>query len=389
MQLKRLGLFVILAILPSSCMKPNNDKVTSPNDSQSVRQGNYLYVASGACYSGGNTTFTNLTSSNLLYRIDPSTGLRDSVLVDYFASPANTGDSPVAMVDADPNMLILVENTTNTGSRRIEKISKNDKSLRIPYNQNTTALNAQLRSMVKVADDFLLVSKSSAVEKVKDGSNRSMILTYPWVNLATATATSNCVVNTTLLSSVVTLKNGNIVFAHAATGLNRIGIVSSAGYSATASCLNGNAVVTAPVATAFPTAMVYDAANNQLLVAYAGNVTTTSVNSIYAYPINESANTIGTGVKIYDVNQLGASPGWNYLLYGISAMTYDSAGGVIYVASAINTNTTIAGYKIEKLTYAPAKIGVDNYEVLKRSGSSIFYDYGSDTKCISGLTIAN
>ena len=43
----------------------------------------YLYVASGACYSGnGITSFTNATSSNLVYRLNLTTGTKERTIAD-------------------------------------------------------------------------------------------------------------------------------------------------------------------------------------------------------------------------------------------------------------------------------------------------------------------
>jgi hypothetical protein len=240
--------------------------------------------------------------------------------------------------------------------------------------------------MIQLPDTYLLVSKSTALEKVKSGLNRLTIGASPWVQLTTPA--SGCTTNATLLSATAVLNNGNIVFAHAAAGANRIGIVSAQGYSSAASCLNGAATVASPTATAYPTAMAYDGTNNQLIVAYAGNSTATDVNSIYVYPINESTNTIGTGVKIYDANLFGSSSGWNFLLYGVSAMVLDSSENALYISTAINTNTTVSNFQIVKLSYNPTLIGVTNNLVLQPSAVP-FYGYGFDTKCISSMMLAD
>jgi hypothetical protein len=289
-------------------------------------------------------------------------------------------------VDDGTSVNILIENTTTTSLRRIETVDKTSAARSI-YSNYTTALSAQLRNMIQLPDTYLLVSKSTALEKMKDGTNRLTIgTTTPWVSLSSPA--SGCTTNATLLSSMAALNNGNIVFAHAASGNSHIGIVSAQGYSAVSSCLNGDATVSSPDSAAYPTAMAYDSINNQLLVAYAGNSIATNVNSIYAYPINESANTIGAGVKIYDASLFGSNPGWNFLLYGVSAMVLDPSGGFLYVATAIGTTTTISNYQIDKLSYTPSKIGVSNNEVLLPSAVP-FYGYGFDTKCISSMMLAN
>lgn len=370
--------FVLLAIcvLVGTGCKKKDDSTTASK---------YLYVTSGVCYpGGGNTGFTNLTSSNLVYRINVDTGARDSILADYNSSPSNTGDSPVGIVDNGGSVNVLIENTSTTSLRRIETIDKTSGSRSI-YSNNTTALSAQLRGMILLPDTYLLVSKSTALEKVKSGLNRLTIGANPWVSLSAPA--SGCTTNATLLSAMAVLNNGNIVFAHAAAGANRFGIVSAQGYSTAANCLNGAATVSSPNAAAYPTAMAYDGVNNKLIVAYAGNATTTDINSIYVYPINESTNTIGTGVKIYDASLFGSTSGWNFLLYGISAMVLDTTEGVLYVATAINTNTTLSNDQIVKLSYNPALIGVTNNLVLQPSAVP-FYGYGFDTKCISSMMLA-
>lgn len=394
--MNRLLQIFLFSALCASCMKPN-PAATQDNSSLSSGSGSYLYVATGACYSGGgNTTFTNVQASNQVYRVDTTSGKRDMLIADYYAAPANGGDSPVGLATIDNDLLVLVENTTTTGVRRIERVVKSQSGSRSTYSGNTTALSAQLRGMLRLNDGYLLVNKTTAIEKTREGMNRLPVMisttAYPWVSLANPPATSNCIPNATQLGGFAVLNNGNIAFAHAANNANRIGLVSYSGYAATASCLNGNAVVNAPsVASSYPTSMVYDGVNNKLIVSYAGNSTAADINSIYAYPVNEATNTIGTGVKIYDANSFGSLPGWNYLLYGVSAMTLDSSTNSLYIATAINAtaNITTTGYRIEKLTYNPSLIGSNNYGVLSRVSGSAFYEYGSDTKCIAAMMLGN
>jgi len=380
--------FIVIAIcsivMSTSCQK--KDTASAENSILSV--GTHLLVTAGACYSGaGNTTFTNLTASNIVYSINLQNGNREAILADYNSTPSNYGDSPVGLIDAGTSFSVLIENTTTTSLRRIESIDKTSYARTI-YSGNTTALSAQLRGMIELPDGYYLVSKSSALEKMKSGLNRLMAGAYPWVNLANPPAASGCAPSVTLLTASAVLNNGNIVFAHAAAGASKIGIVSAQGYSVAGNCLNGGAVIFPPGAAAYPTAMVYDSAKNNLLVAYAGNSTATGVNSIYVYPVNETTNTLGAGVAIYDSSLFGSGSGWNYLLYGVSAMTLDPSDNSLYVATAITTNTTISNFQILKLKYDSTQIGVANNQVLLPV-SNPFYSYGFDTKCISSMTITH
>ena len=342
----------------------------------------YLYVASGACYSGnGVTAFTNATSSNLVYRLNLATGTKERTIADYFASPANPGDSPVSIVSENSSsLLVLIENTTTVGLRRIERVSKTGTSSRTTYSGNITALSAQARAMTLLPDGYLLVSKSTAIEKMKDGSNRLLKGANPWVSLSTPA--SSCTTSATLLSDVVRLNNGGIVFAHAATGTARIGVVDPLGYAVAGDCKSAQS---SPNAASFPTAMAYDRTNHKLIVAYAGNTTAADINTIYSYDVDETTNVLSNPQELYDSSLFGST--YNYLLFGVSSMTLDTTNGYLYVATAVSTATTAANYKIEKLKYAPTNIGSNNPAVL--SWEKTFYDFGGDTKCISSMTIAD
>lgn len=362
--------------LLAACQPKRHDDGAGGSDSR------YLYVSSGLCYSGNNTTFTSATASNQVYRINLSSGQKDITIADYLDSQSQAGDSPVAFVDADEeHLLILVENAT-AGSRRIEKVEKKQKGARQIFSNNTTAMSATLRSMHKMSSGDLLISKSSAIELITGSNTR---IGAPYISASAAP----CNTSTTLVSQVLTLNNGRPVFIHAAASQNRIGIYNTPGGTA---CQVAQA---APNTAAFPTAMFYDSAHQKLIVAYAGNAVTTDLNSIYSYDIDEGtisplvAATISNPVKLYDASLYPST--YPYLLYGISDMTYDPAAGSVYVATATSTATTVPNYKIEKFSYDPSKIGTDPDHVLTRvaPNGQPFYSYGLDTKCISKMKIGN
>lgn len=362
------------ALFFQSCSKPPNDEASA--------ESRYLYIASGACYSGGgNTTFSNTTASNLVYRINLTTGNKE-LIADYNETPAQAGDSPVgiASIDSD-NMYILVENNT-AGARRIEKVKKETNGSRAYFSNNTTALSVALRGLHLLTNGDLLINKNTAIEKISSANIRITKGANAYVNAPAAP----CATSTTLMSKVTTLSNQFILFLHAATGQNRFGFVEPSGYAAAGDCTPAQA---APTASAFPVATAYDHVNSKLLVAYAGNTTNTDINSIYAYNITETSNsvTVGAANKIYDVNQYPAT--YPYLLYGISEMVLDPVDNSLYIATAVNTATTVVNYVIEKFSYDPTQIGVTNSSVLTRSSTTPFYDYGSDTKCIADLAIAD
>lgn len=372
-------LTLILTFVFLSCDPPpvqEDETSTTPTATR------YLYVASGTCYSGnGITTFSNTTASNQVYRINLTTGVKEDIIADYYASPSNAGDSPVSIVDYDADhILVLVENTTTTSLRRLELVEKKANGTRSTFSGNTAALNGRLRKMIKLSDNYLLISKSTAVEKHKEGTNRLTVGANPWLNLSTPT--SSCTTSTTLISAVEKLTNGMLVFAHASSGQSRFGVVSATGYSAALDC---KAAQSSPTANAFPTSLVYDSTNQKMLVSYGGSSTGTNLNSIYAYSINESTGAISSAQKIYDSNEFGST--YNYLLFGIPIMAHDTTNGHLYVASTVTTATTAVNYKIERLTYNASQIGVSNSSVLTPE-STVFYNYGHDTRCISDMMIA-
>jgi hypothetical protein len=356
---------VVISVASCSSVKQNSS-------SNSAR---YLYVATGVCYSGNNTTFSNTTASNQIYRLDLSTGQRESVIADYFASPANAGDSPVAIKSIDSEYLyVLVENATTVTLRRIEKVEKKAAGARTTFSNNTTALSAALRSLVLLSNGDVLASKNTAIEYLTAANAR---VGAPFISASAAP----CATSTTLIPKTLTLTNGKIVFLHAATGQNRIGIFNTSGGT---TCAVNQA---APNANAFPTTALYDSANSKLMVAYSGNATTTDLNSIYVYSVNESTGALTSPQKIYDASLYPAT--YSFLLYGVSAMALDATTSEIYVATAINNATTVVNYSIEKFTYDPAQLGVDNTKVLTRSGSTPFYPYDNDTRCISSLEVSD
>ena len=378
-------LLVVLAALHlAACAKPAATSSASTTDAASVTPSRYLYVSSGVCYSGnGNTTFSNTTSSNIVYRINVDTGARDSVIADYNASPSSVGDSPVTVVDWDSTHVgVLVENSTTASLRRIEVVEKKLNGSRTTFTANTTALSAQLRGMVKLSDGSVLVSKGTAIEKITSSNVRLLKGANPWVNAPTGGTCGTT--NTTLIPALTALPTtGKILMTHSAASNARALMISNAGYSTSADCL---AAMTAPGANGWPVATAYDSVSKTLFVAYGGNALTDNLNAIYAYTVDETANTITGATEIYDSFEYGTT--YPYLLYGISSMYYDESSKSLFVGTAINNSTTVANYAIEKLSFDSTKLAADRTHALSRSGALPFYSYGYDTKCVSSMMIA-
>jgi hypothetical protein len=359
-------LFISLMLL-TACSQKKAEQVKT--ETPSVTPPKYLYVAAGACYSGSNTTFTSTTSSNLVYRLKLATGQKDTAFADYYSAPANAGDSPINVIEQDAdNLMVLIENTTS--GRRIEKFPKTPNPNRSIFTSNTTMLSAALKFLLKTSDGGFLVSKGAGTEKM---TSQGVRLGAPYIGTNLG---ATCGATITNISSLATNPSNKIFFTHAAAGQNRFGVLSPNGYTVAADCLAAQA---APDVNAFPTAITYIASTNQVLVAYAGNALTTKYNSIYVYDFNDTTNVISNPVMIYDSATYTTA---GYLLYGISSMTFDADNSTLYVSTAISNATTVVNYAIEKLTYDSTA------KTLTRATTTPFYNYGNDTKCISGLVVA-
>ncbi len=375
---------IFLVGLGLGCAKKAEEAPTVATSTEASSR--YLYLATGSCYSGnGLTTFTNATSTNKVYRINLSTGLQqEAKIADYTDSKSQAGDTPVGMASADANNIyVLVQNAT-AGLKRVDKIPKENDPFRTQVSNNATVFSANARFLAKTGNGDLLISKTSAIERLS-GADFSRIPSgaNPYVSAPAAP----CATSTTLITSAGTLSNEMIYFTHAAASQNRVGFVKASGYSIAGDCPVAQA---APNVAAFPTATAYDKTNEILLVAYGSSTTgTADLNSIYAYKLNVTASSvsIASSNKIYDFTLYPATYGFQ--LFGISAMALDTSTNQLYVSTAISTAATVAGYRVEKLSYDPAKVGVANTTVLTRPIPSYFLSHGADTKCISQMMIDN
>lgn len=342
-------IFLALSIL-NSCQK-KEEASSDPVVQAPPPIPRYLYVATGKCYVGN---LVSETPSNTIVKLDLESGSLNSIIMDY--NITSQGDSPVALVDLDKDyILALVENTT--GGRRIDKISKVFQNNYQSYITNSTAISAVARDMVTTRDGGLLVSKSSAIEKFN--SAKARVGTTPYIN----SPGGSCASSTSLISKVLQIPNGKIIYAHASATANKIGVIAETGYSITSDCLSS---VAAPAATAYPTSMVYIPSSKHLLVSYAS--TTLTSNGIYAYEVDENLGTLSAPVLAYQNNSL---------LWGISNMTYDEKAGVVFVAIG---STSLAN-AIEKFTYDATS------KSLSRVGTVPYYPISIFNKCITSMFV--
>lgn len=347
----------------------------------------YLYIASGACNTGfGLTTYAATTASNVVVRINSSTGQYEGRIAD-FSTVADAPATPVSIADYDDQyFLALVEHAS---LRRVEVIKKSLAGDRSTFYNNVSAtapiglLTGVGKSLLKVADGFL-VSKTSAIEKMNVAKARlTGTGTISWV----ANPGGVCSAATTNINSMTTYPTTgntsgyNIVYTHSSNAsnatTNRIGVINGdTGWNGTTGCVSNQSTV---AAGATPVASVYMSDVKRLVVAYAGTNVALQ-NSLYTYAVDEAATTN----VISDATKGFEDPN---VLFGVSAMTYDPLNKYLYVASGstITNNFTTGNtvYKVEKFSYNSTT------KLFTRVGSMPLYAGNIETRCISSMFLSN
>lgn len=374
-----IDLFMVLTatIAIGGCAKPPSDEAASQTptttpEPEPETPPRYLYVASGLCQSGQNTTFTATTASNVVYRVNLSTAERDSnsFIADYNEVPASFGDTPVSIVPFDANhLLVMVE---KVGARRIEKVERKNNGVRTTFTADTAALANTLTALAPTVGGSYLAARLNGTAKISS-TGVTQQASFSVSNVGGSCGTANA-----KYSSIKSTTFGHMLFVNSVASNNRLGIVRNSGTS----CLAGT---NAPQAGAYPTVLEYITGANQVIVAYSGNTSLNDINSLYVYDVTEDATTasLTNPTQIYDAFEYPGT--YPFLLYGISAMTYDPVEGALYVATSITANATLSNYNyvIEKFTYNPTT------KTLTRVGNQPFYNYGGDTKCISSMFVGD
>ena len=415
------GVALSAMALTVGCSKSSTDA--------SVATPKTLYVAAGGCYSGsGITSYTATTSSRAVTKWSTATGLFSGTFTDLnVGSNVSVNTVPQAMIDLGDSMLLLTENATTVGDRKIFKIVKSNPGTYITYANDPTAFTAVAsnitRSMALDVDGTITFSKSIASERLntlgvrinKGGANAYINPVAATASCFTAAATQIQAV--ALMTPFTNMNQGKSIYIHAgATAvLNRIGIIQRTGLTSgtatdcAASSLAGGLSATAhsnapnlsgPVifnATgASPTSMVYIATpspaltTGKLLVTYSGAVATAFDNNttfnygVVSWDITETSDTAATITNPVILFRDES------VLWAPSAITYDATTSSVYVAvggspGLINQTTQNFGYNIEKFTLdmnTPmlTRVSVNNQP---------FIIGNSQTKCISNMTIGN
>ena len=360
----QLVFLMALAATTSGCAK---------NDDTAVSSESSLYFATGQCNSGsGITTLSSTLSSRMVAKIG-LTSKEQKVVFDLAAEYQGGFFAPEtgaqSIVNNGSSILMLTENATNMGDRKIFSIPKSTPYNTVIFASDVLALTQTAsnitRSMVTNPDGTLLFSKSIAIEKIGTNTLRIPSGANPYVSAPAGT----CATSTTMMSAMVVLPNftgtstGKIIYAHqgTTTAINRLGIINRDGYSVAADCYNGYQVSNLNNNTTF----------NYGIVMY--DVTETSATA---------ATISSTGTILYRDFSTA---------FGISAMAYDSTNKHLYVATAsqpgvANQTTAAYGYKVEKFALDLTATTVPKL-TLVRVNNKPFMDRSSFTKCITSMFV--
>ena len=388
-----------------------------------------LYVAAGLCNSGaGITTYSATTSSRAVTKWSTGTGLFNGTFTDLnVGSNVSVNTVPQAMIDIGDSILLLTENATTTGDRKIFKIVKNNPGTYITYANDPSAFTAIathiMRAMALDVDGTITFSKSVAGERLntlgvrinKGGANAYINPAAATASCFTAAATD--IQGVALMVPFTNMNQGKSVYIHAGNtaALNRIGIIQRTGLtsgtaadcvaSSPAGGVSATAHVNAPnlagpviFSATGPalTSMVYiptpapAVTTGKLLVTYSASVNTAFDNNtnfnygVVSWDITETSDTAATITNPVILFRDES------ILWAPSAITYDATTNSVYVAvggspGLVNQTTQNFGYNIEKFTLdmntpMMTRVSINNQP---------FIVGNSQTKCISHMAIGN
>jgi hypothetical protein len=339
--------------------------------------------------------------------------------------PYDANTMPASIMNTSDSILLLTENATSQGDRKIYRIPKSSPSTYVALASDQDAfLNAATsitRDFVVEPTGSVIFSRSIAAEKinaanvrvVKGGANA-------WVNPAAITGTCFPAIPTyingvELMSPFSSGVDGKILMSHtgatAATNrllaVQRTGLTSALGTDCAGVTTGGLSTVVHANATGLAGPVSFNAAGaNPVAMVYVRTPApaTTAGKLIVAYstPINslfDNTISFNTGIVIWDVNEASdtavtfVNPIIVYrdpqVVWAPSALAYDASTSSLYVSvggspGAINQTTANNPYNVEKFTIDLT--GATPLQRVTVNNKSYFLG-NSATKCISALAI--
>jgi hypothetical protein len=335
----QIGFMVLAGLVASTivfygCSSNSNSSSTTPTSQ-------YYYLASGNTFAGLAVAMSTPVNVVGQYNLD---GTLNQVLADY---TLNTGDTPVALVPYDSvSILALIENATNVGNRRVDRIFTNGSGYQVFLN-SAAAFNAAtdiLNDLAIGIDGGLLISRGQAAPngQIEKFNTSKAFVQFNAINYVNNPA-APCATATTRFTKIVTGPNGAIIAAHAAaTPNNRIDIFNPNGYQVAGDCFSG---IAGPSVNHFPTAMVYHQPTGYLFVAYENNAG--PIHQIYAYSFN------GYALSLVNPNPVYNNPS---VVQGVSAMSVMSDGSILVANSAALFNT------VERFTWNSSALALERFQ---------------------------
>jgi hypothetical protein len=410
----------VMSIILMGCPKAAEEEASAVNPK-------ILYISSGACYSGaGITTYTAANASRAVTKWSSTNGASLGIFTDLnVASSVSVGAVPQQLIDKGDHVLMLTENATATGDRKIWKIYKNDPNTYISYANDPTAFSGITRSMTQDIDGSIIFSKTTAMERVNAiGARIVKGGTNPWVNSAgiagncfTAAATLIPKINT--IAPFTGTNQGKTIYIHsgATAALNRIGAIQRTGMTTAtaADCAGSNPAGGASSVAhvnantlAGPVSFLATGASltnyvyiptpapattiGKMLVTYSSSVNTAFDNNtnfnqgIVMWDVTEAADTTAA-TSITFTNPMIV---WRdeSIVWAPSAIAYDSTDNSVYVAvggapGIINQTTANYGYNIEKFTLDIATPSLTRVS----TNNQPFIAGNAYTKCVSDISL--
>lgn len=404
-----LSLGVIFTVVGFSCAK-SNDEVPATSRK--------LYIATGVCYNGTGYAAPSIDDvGQLITRVDLDS--RNYEIVRDYANLSQetaAGAYPNGMVDGgDGHIYVAVENTTDPGNRRIDKIVKT------PFGAQTKIIQTQnpfigsgsgiIRGVARTADKGYIFGNTTTFEHFDAGGARKVT---PGALASWGAALQGpCAGNNTRITEIIALPKvtaggpgeiGKIIYAHSAVGEHNIGIVGKNGSNAT-NCLFNSSTLPAALteastadpsfneslsATATPTSIVFiptGTGTGKLLVAYASST---------GNQPQATANGLNNALVMYDFTESTTDPESASLsngtvlfngtaFFGVSAIAYDSATNSLYAAT-VKTPGLLPpdGFHIEKFTIDLTTPGATR--VLDADNSS-FENSNTFNNCVTSMFV--
>lgn len=418
---QKLGLTLTgLSLMMVGCAKTADEEASATTPKK-------LYISAGLCYSGsGITNYTAATASRSVTKWNVADGSFDEVFTDLnVASSVSVGAVPQDIIDKGDHVLMLTENATTVGDRKIWKIYKDNPGTYISYANDPAAFSAITRSMSQGTDGSIVFSKTTAAEKINAiGARINKNGTLPWVNStgiagSCFTAAATLIPKVEIMAPYTDTTQGKILYLHAGAtaATNRIGAIQRTGMTTAtaADCAGSNAaggassVVHANAGTllgpvsflgtgASLTSFVYiptpapAVTTGKLLVTYSASVNTALDNNtnfnhgIVVWDVTEASDTTAA-TSVTFTNPLII---WRdeSIVFAPSAIAYDSTDSSIYVAvggdiGAADQTAKNYGYNIEKFT-----LDLTTPSLTRVSTNNKPFIIGNAyTKCVSDISV--